>query len=142
MNIFAKIQRLREECEEIKGPFRFLALARRANSVGKWDLIAAAPWLATNRREGLDFIASKMQQLLKPREIVLISRIAVLDVADPEISMLEEREGLKGGRRQSTAHRLNVRFREVEIEELVVFVASNGALETRKAVRTAAHSTL
>ena len=50
----------------------------------KWDLIAAAQWIEGDRKEALSYITRRIQQLFTPIELSQLSRIVLVDLANPE----------------------------------------------------------
>jgi predicted TPR repeat methyltransferase len=66
-----------------RGDFELFGIFLRDDAQGKWDLIAAAPWLHSNDRASLEIIVSGMQKTLSPGELLMFSRVIVLDKGNP-----------------------------------------------------------
>lgn len=62
-----------------RGPFALFALFLREDAPDVWDLVVAADWLKSSRREDLNFMADKLAALLTPEEMLSISRIYILE---------------------------------------------------------------
>jgi len=82
---------------EEKGDFGLFALFLREDAgagsgtsgysgySAKWDLIVAAPWIEGDRKEALSHITRKIQDAFTPADLSQLSRIVLVDLANPEV---------------------------------------------------------
>ena len=56
----------------------------------KWDLIAAAPWINGDRKEALSSITQRLQEAFAPAELSRLSRIVLVDLANPSVEAINE----------------------------------------------------
>jgi hypothetical protein len=54
----------------------------------KWDLIVAAPWIEGDRKEALSYITRSIQRVFTPQELSQLSRIVLVDLANPEVATI------------------------------------------------------
>ena len=67
-----------------RGPFELFAVVLRENSsLGKWDLVAAAPWLSPDDLESFQALIDSVKAALTVEEFLEISRFAVLKTGYP-----------------------------------------------------------
>ncbi|HEY8506366.1 MAG TPA: hypothetical protein VIL46_17410 [Gemmataceae bacterium] len=71
--------------EEAHGKFAFFGLFLRADSPGKWDVVAAADWIQQDPVAGLRQVAEEVQRTLSPEHLLAISRVVVLPPDDPRL---------------------------------------------------------
>jgi hypothetical protein len=63
----------------------------------KWDLIAAAPWIEGDRKEALSFITRSIQQVFTAAELSQLSRIVLVDLANPEVAAINRAVSVQHG---------------------------------------------
>jgi HEPN domain-containing protein len=63
----------------------------------KWDLIAAAPRIEVDRREALSYITRRIQQVFTPEELSQLSRIVLVDLANPEVEAINRAVAVQHG---------------------------------------------
>jgi hypothetical protein len=63
----------------------------------KWDLIAAAPWIEGDRREALPYITRSIQQVFTAAELSQLSRIVLVDLANPEVAAINRAVSVQHG---------------------------------------------
>jgi hypothetical protein len=69
---------------ETKGAFEFFAVVLRENSsLGRWDLVVAAPWLDPDDRESFQALVDPLQAALSRKEFLEFSRIVILKKGYP-----------------------------------------------------------
>lgn len=79
-----------------KGGLSLLALFHREGAPDRWDLLVAAPWLETEKRRGLEYLARELQQTFESHDLLRLSRIVILVESDPirrELRRLAQTEG-------------------------------------------------
>lgn len=64
----------------------------------KWDLIAAAPWIEGDRKEALSYITRSIQQVFTPVELSQLSRIVLVDLANPEVAAINRAVRVQHGK--------------------------------------------
>ncbi len=82
-NIVKKIQKVEIAISEEKGEFQLFALVLREDASNKWDLVAAAPWITKSKQLALEYIAKEVQASLTKDELLLLSRIVLIDENNP-----------------------------------------------------------
>lgn len=73
-----------------KGSFHLFALFLREDAVDRWDLVVASPWVDQNNAAALKYIAAKVQAVLKPNEMTMLSRIVIIEDSDPALSAITQ----------------------------------------------------
>jgi hypothetical protein len=94
---------------EEKGEFGLFALFLREDAgagsgtsgysgySAKWDLIVAAPWIAGDRKEALSHITRRIQEAFTPVELSQLSRIVLVDLANPEVDAINRAVRIQHG---------------------------------------------
>jgi hypothetical protein len=87
---------------EEKGEFALFALFLREDAgagsgtsgysgySAKWDLLAAAPWIEADRKNALSYITKAIQRLFTPEELSRLSRVVLVDMANPEVAAINQ----------------------------------------------------
>jgi hypothetical protein len=65
-----------------KGDFVLFALFEREESPGKWDVVISAPWFGKDKKTVLQFVVHKIQATLTIEEVMMLSRVILLDPTD------------------------------------------------------------
>ena len=86
--IVDKLIAVEREATDEKGGFTLFALFLREDAADSWDLLAAAPWLETDRKEGFRYLVGKLTSRLDRDELALLSRVVVLDRRNPGLEAL------------------------------------------------------
>jgi hypothetical protein len=98
--LLEKFIQLERTLAEERGEFGLFALFLREDAgagsgtsgysgySAKWDLIAAAPWIERHRKEALSQITGSIQQIFTPVELSQLSRIVLVDLANPEVAAI------------------------------------------------------
>jgi len=63
----------------------------------KWDLVAAAPWIEGDRKEALSYITASIQRLFTAVELSQLSRIVLVDLANPEVEAINRAISVQHG---------------------------------------------
>ncbi len=88
-DIVQKLIAKEHQIAEEKGGFLLFALFLREDSPGKWDLLVSAPWISRDKAESLKYLASKVQEALTPEELLLLSRIVLIDDTNPALGAVQ-----------------------------------------------------
>lgn len=73
-----------------KGPFSLFALFLREDAPGVWDLVVAAPWLYSDKQEGIRIISEAMGDQLSQEDLKKLSRIVIIDWENPALEGLHQ----------------------------------------------------
>lgn len=98
MNDFVKhIQKVERSLSSEKGEFNLFALFLRENSLDKWDLLIAAPWVEKNKSDALKRISKEIQQNLSKKEMLKLSRLVIIDKNNPALSTFQRAIDMEHG---------------------------------------------
>jgi hypothetical protein len=78
------LQVVRELADE-KGKFRLFALFLREEGVGKWDVVASAPWIDVDRWHAIEVIVASMKKHVAPERMLMLSRVAPVQEDAPAV---------------------------------------------------------
>ena len=73
---------LEKEIADEKGSFALFGLFLREESPNRWDVVISAPWLGGYKKEKLNFIVPKLTSKLEEQELIMLSRIVLLDLSE------------------------------------------------------------
>ena len=74
-----------------KGEFSLFALFHREEALyDKWDLVIAAPWIKAERMENRRYFVDQLKARLGPKEMMTISRIALINNDDLRLEDIYE----------------------------------------------------
>ena len=76
------------------------ALFLREDSAGKWDLVVAAPWIERDKKWALGFLSVCLRQKLEIDDLIKISRIVVIDEANPGLREVHDAVTIEHGREE------------------------------------------
>ncbi|MBT9099505.1 hypothetical protein KFZ76_17560 [Methylovulum psychrotolerans] len=89
MNSLAqKMTTVEQELATEHGNFTLFALFLRENSPGLWDVIVSAPWIDEDREAGLNEVVAKVNSRLEKEELLMLSRIVIVEHNHPELEEL------------------------------------------------------
>lgn len=71
-----------------KGDFKLFALFLREEAEDKWDIVVSASWLESNNKISFDYLARELKSSLTNQELLLVSRIVVLDEGNPGLEAI------------------------------------------------------
>ena len=83
-----KLQKIEKNLSESKGPFELFALLLRENSPDRWDLLISADWASLDKKAAISTIVEKIRTVLTDQEILMLSRIVILDRNDAALNAL------------------------------------------------------
>ncbi len=92
-----KLASLERDISSERGEFSLFALFLREDAQDKWDLLASAPWLETNKKEGLDYLVQQVRSRLDPQEFLSLSRIVLLEKNNPALEAIHKAVRVKHG---------------------------------------------
>lgn len=84
-----KLMLIEKETSAEKGEYNLFALFLREES-NKWDILVSASWMNANKEEALKYLAQKIQTSLSKNELLLISRIVIIEENNPELPALQK----------------------------------------------------
>lgn len=88
-NWVEKFVYLEQSLSREKGRFALFALFLREDSIGKWDLLAAAPWIEANSKSALKDITNQIDKFLTQEEIIsIISRVVIIPLNSPALKSI------------------------------------------------------
>jgi hypothetical protein len=88
--IVEKLVRVEREMATEKGRFLIFGLFLREDSPDLWDVVVAAPWVATDKSGSLQYISGKLGSVLAPEELLRLSRIVLIEPDNPALSALQQ----------------------------------------------------
>jgi hypothetical protein len=81
-----KLRGLEQALADEKGPFNLFALFLREGALGLWDVVVAAEWIdSEDQDQALVGLAKRVRAHVGPSEIMKISRVVIVDAANPEV---------------------------------------------------------
>jgi hypothetical protein len=88
--ITEKLRSLEQNISEEKGSFLLFALFLREDAPDRWDLLVAAPWIPKNKNTALKYFSNKLVQTLSQKELLKLSRIAIIEPDEPALSAIQQ----------------------------------------------------
>lgn len=92
-----KLRRLEQVLSDEKGSFNLFALFLRDDAPDVWDLVVAADWIEADQSRALADISKRVRAFLRPNEITRISRVVVIDRANPTLKAIASTMGISHG---------------------------------------------
>src|SRR5689334_2531491 len=96
VDVAAAFVRLESHLAARKGDFSFFALFLREEVPNRWDLIASAFWLGSDRTAAVQLLVDEIKSFLGTPYLIALSRIIIVDPNDPQLKAI--------GRSISTEH--------------------------------------
>ena len=96
-DIVEKLAAVEKRVSEEKGPFSLYALFLREDAPDKWDLIVSAPWFHSSDKKTLDYLTGQIQSSLKPHELIMLSRVVVVEPTDRSVSAIQRAVNIEHG---------------------------------------------
>lgn len=97
-DLLPRFQELEREISREKGPFWLFALFLRENAVNRlWDVVVSAPWTEGHWGDTLEFMASRLQETLRPEDMVRVSRIVVIERGNPGLDEITQEFNVEHG---------------------------------------------
>ena len=123
--IFEKLKKIEDEISKEKGDFSLFGLVLR-DSKDKYELAVSAPWLEDDKRKGLEFLAGKVISKLDRDELLLISRIVILEKGSPTLAAVFKAVTVKRG----DAHIKNTYLSNLLVDE--AFISTSSPVNIKK----------
>jgi len=98
--LLEKFVNLERTLSRERGEFSLFALFLREDALEKWDLIVAAPWVDDDRKAALADITKRIQQEFRPDELSHLSRVVLVDQANPAVTALNRAVRIQHGRNE------------------------------------------
>ena len=95
--IFGKLKKLEKEISSEKGEFELFGIFLREDSPGKYDLLVSAPWMETEQKQSLEYLAKRVSSKLNQDELLSLSRIVVLERSNPALKAILKSINVKQG---------------------------------------------
>jgi len=92
-----KVRQVEGDIAQEKGSFNLYALLEREDLSDRWDLVVSAPW-AREDRPTLQYLANSLKRHLTPAEMMLLSRVVVLDATEDPVRSITENYNVEHGR--------------------------------------------
>ena len=83
--LVAKLRAVEAEISKQRGSFTLFALFLREEAPNRWDLVASAPWFGASEKKTLDYLVKKLKTRLGESEMLLLSRIVLVDESNPSL---------------------------------------------------------
>jgi hypothetical protein len=92
-----KFQNIEKYLSKAKGKFELFALFLRENAPNKWDLLVSSDWARVDKKASIDLIAKEIRKELSEQELLMLSRIIVLDKNEDILSSLQGKKQVEHG---------------------------------------------
>ena len=102
-----KLASLERDVSGEKGDFSLFALLLREDALGKWDLLASAPWMQIDKKEALKYLVEKIGSYLDPDEFLVLSRVVPIEEGNPGLKAIHDAFRTRHGR--------------IEVQESILF---------------------
>lgn len=89
-DLLGKFVELERGLSHERGEFSLFALFLREDASDRWDLVVAAPWIESDRKEALAYITTKIQQLFRSEELARLSRVVLVDQSNPAVAAMNQ----------------------------------------------------
>jgi hypothetical protein len=83
-----KLKSLELKLSKENGAFNLFALFLREEAEDRWDIVVSASWLESNNKKSFDYLAKELKSNLTNQELLLISRIVVMDEGNPGLEAI------------------------------------------------------
>jgi hypothetical protein len=95
--IIDKLILIERETSQEKSGYDLFALFLREDSSNKWDILVAAKWINNNKEDALKYLATKIQNSFNQDELLLISRIVIIEDNNPALPALQQAINIEHG---------------------------------------------
>ncbi len=95
--IVNKLMTIEKETSIERGKYDLFALFLREDSFNKWDILVAASWIDNNKEDALKYLAKKIQNSFNQSELLLISRIVLIENSNPSLPALQQAISIEHG---------------------------------------------
>jgi hypothetical protein len=119
-----KFSQIRDEIIAEKGDLSFFALFLREGIEDRWDLLVSASWLDRDKAVGRRYLTRKLIAKLSDREIVELSRIVIIERADPGLRKLLNEITVENGEIRELK---DLQFAGQSLSRAMIFAANSEA---------------
>ncbi len=95
--IVNKLLAIEKETSAERGEYDLFALFLREESSDKWDIVVSANWINNNKEDVLKYLARKIQKAFTQSELLLISRIVIIEDTNPALPSLQQTVSIEHG---------------------------------------------
>lgn len=88
---------MEKKLSDTKGRFELFALFLREDSPNKWDLLIAADWARGDKKASINIVVEELKKELSERELLMLSRLIILDKDDATQKALQEARQVEHG---------------------------------------------
>jgi hypothetical protein len=92
-----KLASVEREIAEERGGFALFALFLRQDAEDKWDLVVSSPSFHKDEKEELKYLAGRIRSHLDPEELLLLSRIVLIDADDGAVKEVNKSISVEHG---------------------------------------------
>jgi len=117
--IVDKLIRAEQEMSEDKGPFVLFAFFLREDAPDLWDLMVSAPWITKDKSGSLKYVAKKVQGVLSAAELLMLSRIVIIEQDNPALEAMHRAILIEHG----SAEILNSNFLGLQIKHAFIITS-------------------
>jgi hypothetical protein len=71
-----------------KGDFTLFALFRRANGLGRWDLVVSAPWLEKGKSKAFSELVDLLAKSIDKRSFLQLARVEPIPSNNPTVKFI------------------------------------------------------
>jgi hypothetical protein len=118
-----KLRALEMRLAADKGEFDFFALFLREDVENKWDLLVSAPWLEADRTGGMQFLLNQVRSQLEPDELLLLSRVILVEDWDPTYGAVTQAIRQAMTIRHAPVHVVNSTFNGLLVKDAYVIMS-------------------
>jgi hypothetical protein len=108
-----------------KGDFTLFALFRRANGLGGWDLVVAAPWLKSRGLKEIGEVIDLVTESIGTKWLQQLARVEIVPSNDPTVKLLTSTPVEDGERRL-----VNVDLFGLQMDEAIILRAKQSDSNT------------
>ena len=132
---FEKFVKIEREVSEKRGSFALFGLFLREDSPNLWDLVVSAPWFGLSKVKTINFMFQQMKSRLKSKDLLLVSRIVVVDTSDPRVKAIQDQFQVEHGAIELLASE----FFDMAMSRAFIVTAKKFHPSTRTVSRPRAH---
>lgn len=92
-----KLIAVEKELSQSKGPFELFALFLREEAPNRWDLVVSSDWARQDEKAAIDLLASKIRTVFTDQEMVMLSRLVVLDKDETSLNAVHNAMQIEHG---------------------------------------------
>jgi hypothetical protein len=123
--LIEKLVALEREAATERGAFLLFALFLREDAPDVWDLLVSAPWIEADKGGALKYLVGKLSEKATPEELTKISRIVVIDQANPALGAIQSAMHVEHG----TAEIQNSNFFGLQIKHAYIITSRRAAVK-------------